>query len=180
MQSKTATVHVKMSKPVFRRFAFYDTFLLRRHWRLPALFSSLFFIFGVVCFILRYKPQAGLLGCVLMGISLILPGIYVLSFNMQVSGECRKLHLDSPRPAYTVTFSPEEITVVNDMKKEAHVKLPYKTLTGVWRDKNAFYLYATTKRAFILPDGQADVSPAELYDLFKERLPQGKLHGKHP
>ena len=75
------------------------------------------FIFGVVCFILRDKPQAGLLGCVLMGISLILPGIYVLSFNMQVSGECRKLHLDSPRPAYTVTFSPEEITVVNDMKK---------------------------------------------------------------
>lgn len=180
MHNQTVTIHVQVNDKIFRRFALYDTFRLRRRMNGPLMFASLFFIFGVICFVLRDKPQAGMLGIVLMAIGLILPGIYVWTFLRQVKGECRKMHLDRMRPVYTLTLAPEKITVVNDMKREAEVTLPYKTLTGVWRDKNAFYLYANTQRAFILPDGQADVSPTELYDILKARLPEKKLFGKRP
>ena len=56
----------------------------------------------------------------------------------------------------------------------------YAELFGVWRTSGAYYLYAAPARAFILPDGQCALSPAELYDLFRERLPGGALHGRRP
>ena len=66
------------------------------------------------------------------------------------------------------------------MQREPEVVLPYAGLLGVWRASGAYYLYAAPARAFILPDGQCALSPAELYDLFRERLPGGALHGRRP
>ena len=66
------------------------------------------------------------------------------------------------------------------MQAEPEVILLYASLHGVWRVSGAFYLYAAPARAFILPDGQYPLSPAELYDVLLERLPQGMLHGRRP
>ena len=66
------------------------------------------------------------------------------------------------------------------MKEEAEVVLPWANVMGVWRDRRATYLYANAARAFILPDGQSDCSPAELWDFAAQCLPDEKLHGKRP
>ena len=50
MTRDTVTTHVRMDAGIFRRFGFFDTFVLRRRWVSPAVFSGIFVIFAVICF----------------------------------------------------------------------------------------------------------------------------------
>lgn len=179
MHAQTVTAHVKMSASVFRRFALFDAFGLKRRWVSPAVFCAVLFAFSFLC-MASGRPQAHLIGTILQLIGLLLPLCYVLSFLLQLHDQCRRLGLRSPRPAYTLNLEPAVLRVINDMHAEPEVSLPYASLHGVWRVKGAFYLYAAPARAFILPDGQYPLSAAELYDVLKERLPQGMLHGRRP
>ena len=47
------TVPVRLDSGTFRRFAFFDAFVVKRHWRAPALFSGLMFAFAALTLLLR-------------------------------------------------------------------------------------------------------------------------------
>ena len=179
MRAGTVTAHVRINAGIFRRFALFDAFRLKRRWVSPAVFCAVFMAFSFLC-MASGREQAGLIGTVLQIIGLGLPVCYVLSFLVQVHDQCKRLGLKALRPAYTLNLGERELRVINDMQKEPEVILPYASLHGVWRASGAYYLYAAPARAFILPDGQCALSPAELYDLFAERLPKGALHGRRP
>ncbi|MGN0774428.1 MAG: hypothetical protein ACI4MP_11645 [Candidatus Ventricola sp.] len=179
MRTDTVTVHVRINAGIFRRFALFDTFRLKRRWVSPAVFCAVFLAFSFLC-MASGREQADLIGTILQIIGLGLPVCYVLSFMVQVHDQCRRLGLKTLRPAYTLNLCKTELRVINDMQKEPEVVLPYASLHGVWRASGAYYLYAAPARAFILPDGQCALSPAELYDLLTDRLPQGALHGRRP
>ncbi len=180
MNRNTVTTHVCMDAKTFRHFGLFDTFALRRRWISPAVFSAIFIVFAVICFCLRDKAQSALLGGVLLAVGLILPACYFLSFYLQMNDQVKRLGIKKPKPVYTLVMNRSEIHITNDMKEEAEVVLPWANVMGVWRDRRATYLYANAARAFILPDGQSDCSPAELWDFAAQCLPDEKLHGKRP
>lgn len=179
MPAQTITAHVKINALIFRRFALYDTFRLKRRWVSPALFSVILFAFSFLC-MLSGKEQAGLIATILQVIGLGLPVCYVLAFLVQVHDQCKRLGLKTLRPAYTLNFEDQQLRVINDMQREPEVSLPYASLHGVWRGNCAYYVYAAPTRAFILPDGQYGLTPAQMHDFLSERLPQGCLHGRRP
>lgn len=179
MHASTVTVHVKINSGIFRRFALFDAFRLKRRWVSPAVFCVILVTFSFFC-MASGGEQAGLIGTILQVIGLGLPVCYVLSFLLQVHDQCKRLGLKTPRPAYTLNLGEKDLCVINDMLHEPEVVLPYASLHGVWRVSGAYYLYAAPARAFILPDGQCALSPAELYDFFRARLPKGALHGRNP
>ncbi|MBR5301201.1 MAG: hypothetical protein IKU38_00010 [Clostridia bacterium] len=175
----TLTSHVKINSPIFRRFAMFDTFRLKRRWISPAVFCAILLVFSFACMI-SGKDQAQMIGTVLQFIGIGLPLCYVLHFLLQVHDQCRRLGLKTLRPAYTLNFTQDELRVINDMTSEPEVRLPYASLYGIWRVSDAFYIYAAPSRAFILPDGQYSISPAQMFDRLKDVLPANKLHGRHP
>lgn len=179
MNRDSITVRVRMDAPTFRRFSLFDTFILTKRWIGPFLFAVIFIAFSIVAF-LSGKEDSGMIGTLLLVVGVVIPGAWLLSFWLQLNAQIRRLQLKTPRPVYTLELGDKQIIVTNDMKKEPKVTLPWNTLMGVWRAKGAFYLYAASNRAFILPDGQADASPAELYDFAKARMSEGTLHGKRP
>ena len=179
MPADTLTAHVRINAPIFRRFALFDTFRLKRRWISPAVFSVILVFFSFVCMV-SGKEQAHLIGTLLQFIGLGLPLCYVLHFLFQVHDQCRRLSLKNLRPAYTLNFCPQELRIINDMAAEPEVKLSYASLHGVWRANGAYYIYAAPSRAFILPDGQYPLSPAQMWDRLKAVLPQGTLHGRRP
>lgn len=180
MNTDSITVHVSMDAKTFRRFGLFDTFILRRRWLSPAVFSAIFIAFSILCFCLKSRAQSGLLGGVLLAVGILLPVCYVLSFFLQMNDQVKKLGLKKPKPVYTLILGKKDVRITNDMKEEAEVVLPWANALGVWRDRRATYLYATASRAFILPDGQSGCSPAELWDFIAQCLPAEKLHGKRP
>lgn len=179
MRDSSVTIHVRMSAPVFRRFAFFDTFRVKRRWVSPCVFFVAFTALALVCFF-SGKEQSGLLGGVMLAIGVGFPLVYVGTFWAQVRSQCKRFGLKNARPVYTLVLADKDIHVTNDMKKEAEVTLPWATLPAVYRGKGAFYLYAAPSRAFILPDGQGDLSPRELWDWIAQRVAPGHLHGKRP
>jgi len=179
MRAEFITAHVKINSAIFRRFALFDTFRLKRRWISPAVFSLILLAFSFIC-MGSGKAQAELIGVLLQIIGLGLPVCYVLSFVVQVHDQCKRLSLKTLRPAYTLNFTESELRVINDMNREPEVKIPYASLYGVFRVNGAFYIYAAPSRAFILPDGQYPVSAAKLWAFLKDRLPHNMLHGRKP
>ncbi|MBR4039439.1 MAG: hypothetical protein IKJ11_04995 [Clostridia bacterium] len=179
MHTIPITAHVRINAPIFRRFALFDTFRLRRRWISPAVFALILFAFSFACMI-SGKEQAQMIGTVLQLVGLGLPLCYVLAFLVQVGDQCRRLGLKSLRPAYTLNFCESELRIINDMAAEPEVRLAYTSLHGVWRVGGAFYIYAAPARAFILPDGQYPVSPAQLWDFLHARTGADRMHGRKP
>lgn len=174
MENKTITVRVKMDYKTLRDFSLFDTFRLRRRGAKPALFSIVFVVFAVICFAAVDKEQNWLLGSVMLLIGLGMPAVYVGMFLSQVKAQAKKLRLAPARRVYTLTLSTECVTVTNDLKEEEQVRLEWEKISGAFRRKNAIYLYATAQRAFILPNGQADATPDELWAMLKENLREGR------
>ena len=73
------TVPVKLDARTFRRFSFFDTFVLRKRWIRPAAFAAILFAFALVALLSR-KPQSGLIAAVLLVVGLGLPLVYVGTF----------------------------------------------------------------------------------------------------
>ena len=179
MHASPLTAHVRINAPIFRRFALFDTFRLKRRWVSPVVFSVILIAFSFAAMI-SGKAQAQMIGTLLQIIGIGLPLAYVLHFLVQVHDQCRRLGLKALRPAYTLNFCETELRVINDMAAEPEVKLPYTSLHGVWRVNGAYYIYAAPSRAFILPDGQYPLSPAGMWDHLKSVLPKVALHGRRP
>lgn len=176
MKPAAVTIHVKIDKDAFRRFGLFDTFRLKRRWRQPLMFSLILLAFAACCFVVHEKDGAIMLGCVLMSVALGLPAVYVGMFLSQLNAQAKKLRLDTPRPAYTLVMERTGVTVTNDMKAEEPVVLKWKQFAAAYRRKGCIYLYVNAARAFLLPDGQADVSPDELWAFLCGRMEKTKLH----
>lgn len=168
------TVHVKMDEKTYKRFSYFDAFNLRKRWRSPVIFAGLMLAFGIIALLLRMQGSL-LIGAVLIMIGLGLPVIWFASYISSVRLKAVQLQLEKPRPVYTVTIG-QALRVRNDQKEEPIQELAWEKVFGAWRHKDAVYLYATPAKAFILPDGQADASPQQLWRTLGEVLGQDKLH----
>ena len=167
MARTTITAHVKMNYQALRAFSLFDTFLLKKAWRRPAIFGGIFLLSAIICFCLTSKDQNVFMGVFLSIIGLGMPLVYVMMFLSGVKQQAKKLRL--PRNVYTLVFAPDGIRITNDMKKEETVQLEWARVHALYRRKDAIYLYAAPTRAFILPNGQADATPDELWQMLTGR-----------
>lgn len=173
MRVSSVRYGVCMDQKTFRAFALYDTFILKKHARLPVIFFCVMAAFAAVA-LFSGKPQSGLIAAVLLAVGLGMPAIYAGTFVHQVKKKGQALKLGTPRAVYTVTLTREDITVHNDLKAEEDVHLDWHHLYRVIRRKNCFYLYAVPQKAFILPDRDADCGAAEAIAFMQACLPGKK------
>ncbi len=171
-EEKTVTISVKLDKVTFRRFATFDTFHRQHRWRLPVWFAVILLGFAVYLFFQTDKPQSGLLGGVLLAIGLGLPAIYFTSYYFSLRENIIKYCL--PRLVYTLKLTDRDVTVHSAVNKEEELILPWEKLHMAYRAKGAVYLYVLPTRAFLLPDGQADVPDDELWAFIECKLPKDK------
>ena len=167
MSRQTITARVKMDYKTLRAFSLFDTFLLKKAWRRPAIFGGIFLLSAVICFCLTSRDQNVFMGVFLSIIGIGMPLVYVMMFLSGVKQQAKKLRL--PRRVYTLTFARDGIRITNDMKPEETAALEWARVHALYRRKGAIYLYAAPTRAFILPDGQADASADELWQMLTQR-----------
>ena len=177
MKSNAVTVRVRLEESMFRKFALFDTFVLGKRWKLPTYFALILVGFSLVC-LFSGKDESWLVGGLLMLIGLGMPAVYVFTFLYQVKQKARLFGLKTPKAMYTVTLTGNNVNIHNDYKSEPEVTLSWDKLFGAVRVKDAIYLYAVRARAFILPDGQADAEPDEVWALIGRMLPPEKRSDK--
>ena len=164
------TISCRIDAKTFRNFAFFDTFRLKKRYRAPLLFAAIMLAFAAGCLILlKDRPQAALIGGVLLGVGLLLPAVYFLMFALSVRAQAKQMKL--PREAYSLTLAdaPEGLEIVGEDGKE-RVKLPWNKVYGAYRVRGCIYLYVHPTKAFLLPDGQASAPPDELFAFLVRRI----------
>jgi hypothetical protein len=161
-------IPVKLDKTTFRRFATFDTFRRQQRWRTPVWFMVILLGFSVYLFFQTDKPQSGMIATVLLCIGLGLPAIYFSSFYITLRDNMKKHQL--PRLAYTLKLTDKEVHIHSAINKDEELSLQWSQLFAAYRVKGAVYLYVLPIRAFILPDGQADVPDDDLWAFIQTRL----------
>lgn len=138
----------KISGDMFRRFAVFDTFYLKKRWKSPLLFLVLMTVFAAVCFLFRDRQRgAALLAGVLLGVGLILPLGYFLSFLLSVSKRAKLVNPN--RIAYTLHIAPEQIRVLQNSDQ---ITLHWSDVFRAYRVEDGIYLYVNPTRAFLITD----------------------------
>ena len=126
------------------------------------VFALILIAFAAVA-LLSGKAQAGLIAAVLLVVGLGLPLVYFGTFFSQVNMQVARFRLDKPRAVYTVVLNADGVHVKNDQKEEAPVEVPWKDVQAAFRVRGCVYLYVNAARAFLLPDGQGDAPPEEVW-----------------
>ena len=170
---KNIVIPVKLDEKTFRRFARFDMFSLRKKWVRPLAFSLILIVFAFIALLAR-KEQSGMIAAVLLAVGVGLPVVYVGTFLSQVNVQAVQRKLKPARSVYTVTLREEGIRVENDQRKEDPLEMEWASVQRAFRKKGCIYLYVSAAKAFLLPDGQADVPDAEVWDYLSAHLGKEK------
>ncbi|MDO4483302.1 MAG: YcxB family protein [Clostridia bacterium] len=166
---------VNLTADLFRRFAMYDTFVKQRRYFLPLGFCAIMLFFATVAFLAKDKPQHILIGSILTVVGLSLPLTYWLTYRSSLKGIIKANKF--PKDVYELRLTEEKdglkIHSLTNTKEQAAYK--WEQVFRAVRTKGCIYLYPAPIKAFLLPDGQADVSPDELWAFLKKVLPEAKL-----
>ena len=150
-------VPCRVDAAAFRRFALFDTFRLQKAWQRPALFVLMMAAFAAVCFIMHDRRGAVLLGCVLLGVGLVLPAGYFLSFYLSVRRQ--SLPMDGMRVVYTVVLSDAGVQI---QQAGAQLDFAWPQIHHAYQAAGCVYLYTQQRQAFLLPAPQGDEAWAVL------------------
>ncbi len=171
------TIEVRPDRATFVRFALFDTFIRKRRWARPALFSAIFLAFAVAGASLSDRAQSPLVVLVLTLVGIGLPVTYFFMYLASVRKKANALKLDGRRTVYTLrlTGAPDGIRVAGAGETASY---QWSGAYGAWRTRGCVYLYVTKERAFLLPDGQATVDAVALWAFLAARLHDGRVHGR--
>lgn len=170
---KTIVIPVRLDEKTFKRFARFDMFSLRKKWIRPVVFSIILIAFALAALLTR-KEQSGMIAAVLLAVGIGLPVVYVGSFFSQVNLQALQRKLKPARNVYTVTLQESGILVVNNQRQEDPLEMEWASIQKAFRKKGCIYLYVTAAKAFLLPDGQANVPDEEVWHYLTVHLGAGK------
>ena len=165
---------VKIDAKLFRHFAMFDAFIRRRRWQPPVLFTGIFLFFALMAYLMRsHSPQAAMLAGVLLGVGIILPAVYLFSYLFSVRAQIKKMKLDKPRAAYTLTLDGNGVEV-NAGKSVQNYE--WSKLHAAYRRPECTYLYVSPGQAYLLPHAQLLDGPDALWELLTQHMASQTLH----
>lgn len=141
-------VQVRLSQRDFLKFSMFDTFVHKKGWLRPALFAAILGASAGVCFALRQRRGAVLLGSVLLVVALGLPAAWLLSFFLSVRRQAEGQGLAGGKYVYTLDLSGKELSVDNGHERASY---PWGRIYRIYRRPDAAYLYVNPQRAFLIP-----------------------------
>ena len=136
---RTITIPVRRDGGTFRRFALFDAFVVKRHWRGPALISALLIACAAAARLMR-REQSALIAAVLLAVGLGLPILYIGMFFSQVNVQALRNRLDPPRLVYTVKLDKDGVLVQNHQREEEALRRSWRELYRAYRLKSCVCL----------------------------------------
>ncbi len=166
-------IHVHLNPGRYRQFCSFDTFRRQRRWFPPVLISMLLITASIAYLFLSVRPSGTIAG-LLFGLGLAVPmfcfGLYFIQIEAQIAG----MHLKEDPEIYFLVFRDHGVRASGVQQTKSAVELSWDSFFAAYRRRDCTYLYFSKDRAFILPDGQADIPGDELYAYLKEHMPEGR------
>ena len=169
MKKQEITVPVRLDEPTFRRYCHFDTMLLHRRWLKPVFIGMVLITLGLAA-LLSGRPDYQSLAGVLVGLGIALPLGFVGLYFLQLRGQVAERKLKEAPAVYTVRLRTDDVEITNAQHEEAPIAIPWPHLAAAYRMPGCVYLYVNAEHAFLLPDGQANVSQDRVWACLKDHL----------
>ena len=166
-------VSVKLDEKTYKRFVRFDTFVLRKKWIRPAVFSLVLIAAALIVLFTR-KEQSGIIAAILLAAGIALPLVCIGTFLLRVNRQAARVRLKPDQLLYTVTMRNEGVRIVNDRNEKDPQEVSWDSIHQAFRKDGCIYLYVTPYKAFLLPSKQADAPDHEVWDFIRKRLGEGK------
>lgn len=178
---KDFKIDVSLDERSYRSFAVFDRLVRTGSWKRPLAFLLAFVVLATVSFIAAASGRQGalLLGSVLMVIGIVFPVSHYVRFISGLSQWIARLGLKgkSKRFAYTLKFREDPRALIVQDANKARLVFPWKDLHGVWRRKNAVYLYVEAGKAYIVPPSVEKEKRDAAWELLRQVVPRDRVHG---
>lgn len=159
---------IRLNEQEFFRFSWFDVLRRRKLWRSPAAFAAILGACAAVCFVMRERQGAVVLGAVLLAVGLGIPAAYFLSYCLSLKRQARERKLAGGRYVYTIGLGDSGVAVDNGPE---HADYPWGQIIHAYRGSDATYLYITPQRAFLIPHGCVSGGAEALWAVIGDRLP---------
>lgn len=172
MKQNALVIQSRITPEVFREFAVFDTMYRQKRFLRPLVFTVIMAGFAAVCFSQRgQRPQAALLGGVLLAVGLGLPLVYFFTFLYSVYKQAKQLKGKKAPLAYTVELSPERVTVTAGEQRQEY---RWEDILYVYRIRRSSCLYISANRAYLLPAADDGREEEKRWDLISDHIPAEK------
>ena len=185
MSSRPITIQTMLSDSMFRDFANFDIFTLRKRFIRPVMFFAILSVCAVFCYILdNGSNQGSFLATVLLIVAAGLPAVYFGLYFRSLGFQIKQMGLSKPRHVYTVELSDSDDGIhtidkpdprLGEKSDTDHI-FRWSEAYGAYRRKNCIYLYVSDRQAYIIPDGQADTTSENVWSFISSHMDASKLH----
>ena len=170
---KKISTRVRLYAKKYRQFCRFDNFQRQRRWFAPLLTCMILLTFSAAYMLISKNPSstaAGLLAGLGLAVPLFCFGLYIIQIEAQIAG----MKLGDEPEIYALEFDNDGVHAAGTGQARSGVDLPWNSFWAAFRRKDCTYLYFTQERAFILPDGQADVSGSDLFVYLASHMEKGR------
>lgn len=171
--AKPIEIHVRLDATAFRRYCAFDTFRRQRRWFPPVMINMLLITLALAG-LLNLIPMGESAAGVLMGLGIAVPLVVFGLYAIQIEAQIASQKLKEAPEVYALRFTDDGVRVTNGQKEEAPVELGWGQLWAAFRRRDGVYLYATPARAFILPNGQANVADDAVWKCLVKNMGEEK------
>lgn len=146
---KELRIEAKLTPEAFREFSYFDALTRQRRYRSPLLFFLIMAGFACVCFTqVGRRDNALLLGCILLGVGLVLPAVYFVNFFLSVRSNAKLLAQKKVPSAYAVILNSAGVVIP---VKGKDLEYSWDSVYYVYRLRQSTCLYMEKDRAYMLP-----------------------------
>ncbi len=174
MAKEMAIARVIMNKPMFKEFAIFDTFRLKKAWRKPAAMAFAFLALAVFIYITRVRAGAPYqISLAMVGVAMLLPCFYIYRYLKQVNNASAPLE---GRHTYSLGVSKTGLDVTPPEDSEAKAaSFKWNKITAVHRLKKSIALYTDINHAFLFPrENEEEASLA--WEIIIKHMEKDKVH----
>ena len=107
---------------------------------------------------------------ILVGVGIAIPLMFFGLYFLQVKAQVAERKLKDRPGVYTIHLREDGVSIVNDQHAEDPIDLPWPSLAAAYRVPGCIYLYVNSEHAFLLPDGQANVSQDAVWECLNNNL----------
>ena len=158
-------------------FITYDSMKKQKRWKKTVCLSACLFMLATMCFAFQDSYSwAGTVGSIVCCICVLVPVYYFNSYHNGVKKQVERMKLNPPREVYSIRLSDSANGIMFYYPKEKNYagRYSWNNIDGVWRTKNAIYLYVTKQQALIIPNTINDYE--DIWQFIIKKLDKLQIH----
>lgn len=162
---KKTVVTCNIDEATFMRFAMFDTYKLRKYWRVPCV-SGLATIAGAVFLICKrdQNPYFLFWGVLFVIIGLLVPLFALLQFKRNVRKQLKKHKPSRNTAQYFVVLSDSGLELCEKSKRE---EIAWDFVDKAYLNKDCIYVYLKNGKPYLLPQYN---EPDDSWEIIKRNL----------